>query len=49
MRMQIARNVFWLVFERGLQVVFGIVSVAMIARAVGPEALPSSSTLSRWC
>ncbi len=35
--MQIARNVFWLVFERGLQVVFGIVSVAMIARAVGPE------------
>jgi PST family polysaccharide transporter len=37
MRMQIARNVFWLVAERGLQVAFGIVSVAMIARAVGPE------------
>lgn len=37
MRMQIARNVLWLVLERGLQVVFGIVSVALIARAVGPE------------
>ncbi|WP_230625761.1 oligosaccharide flippase family protein [Cupriavidus necator] len=35
--MQIARNVLWLVLERGLQVVFGIVSVALIARAVGPE------------
>ncbi len=37
MRMQIARNVLWLVFERGLQVLCGIASVAMIARAVGPE------------
>ncbi|MEM5429551.1 lipopolysaccharide biosynthesis protein [Cupriavidus oxalaticus] len=36
MRMQIARNVLWLVLERGLQVVFGIASVALIARAVGP-------------
>lgn len=37
MRMQIALNVFWLVAERGLQLLFGIVSVAMMARAVGPE------------
>jgi len=37
MRKQIARNVFWLVSERGLQVAFGIVSVALIARSIGPE------------
>ncbi len=37
MRKQIVRNVFWLVAERGLQVVFGVLSVAMIARSVGPE------------
>lgn len=37
MRMRIARNVLWLVLERGLQVVFGIVAIGLIARAVGPE------------
>ncbi|WP_454754573.1 oligosaccharide flippase family protein [Cupriavidus necator] len=37
MRMEIARNVFWLVAERGFQVAFGIASVAMIARTLGPE------------
>jgi len=34
---RIARNVMWLVFERGLQVAFGIASVALIARIAGPE------------
>ncbi|BDB29181.1 hypothetical protein CTP10_R65940 (plasmid) [Cupriavidus sp. P-10] len=37
MRMQIVRNFLWLVLGRGLQVVFGIVSIGMIARAIGPE------------
>ncbi|MFJ4293224.1 oligosaccharide flippase family protein [Cupriavidus sp. NPDC089707] len=37
MRMQMARNVLWLVLERGLQVLFGIASIGMIARALGPE------------
>ncbi|BDB28788.1 hypothetical protein CTP10_R62000 (plasmid) [Cupriavidus sp. P-10] len=35
--MKIARNVLWLVFERGLQVAFGIVTTGLIARAVGLE------------
>ncbi|CAG2128477.1 hypothetical protein LMG31506_00486 [Cupriavidus yeoncheonensis] len=37
MRRQIARNVVWLLGERALQVTIGIVTVALIARGVGPE------------
>lgn len=36
MHMRIARNMLWLVLERGLQVLLGIASIALIARAVGP-------------
>ncbi|MEN7526120.1 lipopolysaccharide biosynthesis protein [Cupriavidus sp. DL-D2] len=37
MRQRVARNLFWMLAERGLQVSVGIGIVAMLARALGPE------------
>ncbi|QBY54017.1 lipopolysaccharide biosynthesis protein [Cupriavidus oxalaticus] len=37
MRRQIARNVVWLLAERGVQVSASIGTIAMIARSIGPE------------
>ena len=37
MRRQIVQNVFWLLLERGFQVIASIATIAMIARTIGPE------------
>jgi hypothetical protein len=36
MRQRVAPNLAWILLERGMQVSFGIVVVAILARALGP-------------